>query len=92
MSEIRRSRVQRRHDLWRWAEGIMNGSGAALRSSNRAAPVLHVLTERNEMWCSGGRAMPFVSIRPKYCSACMTLVKEMWDDIGEADDVRGGGS
>jgi hypothetical protein len=34
-----------RVELWRWAERILRGSGASIRASHRAAPLLHLLTE-----------------------------------------------
>lgn len=70
-----------RQEYWRFAERIMNGSGASMRKAHMAAPLLHILTERDEMWCSGGRAMPFVSIAPRYCRTCLALAKDMYDDL-----------
>lgn len=74
------------HALWRWAEGIMHGSGASTRSGHRAAPRLHILARDNGelvMWCSNGKAMPFVSIRSDYCPKCLELARDMWERLND---------
>lgn len=75
--------VPQKHVLWRWAEGVMHGSGASLKSAHRAAPRLHILAEGDLMWCSGGEAMPFVSLRSDYCPECLALARDMWERLNE---------
>lgn len=74
-------------DVWREAERIMNGEGASTRSASQANPVMHILTENDEMWCSGGRAMPFVPLRHRLCSTCLALAREMHDDLSDEGDI-----
>lgn len=73
-----------RTEVWRWAEQIHNGSGAARRSATNANAVLHILAgDRRELWCSGGPSISFQPVpgRERYCPECMGLAADMLDDL-----------
>lgn len=72
-------------NVWRWAENIMQGEGASLRSGLHHSPVMHLLAgDDKRMWCSGGKALAgFVPVKWRPCPTCMTLAREMFAEIGE---------
>lgn len=77
-----------RHDVWRWAADIMSGDGAAQRSAAHGNAVLHILTEGGRLWCSSGPSISFTAVpgRERYCPRCMTLCRDMLDDLWEDEE------
>lgn len=69
--------------IWRWAASIMDGDGVSSRALYRIDPLTHLLAGGLYMWCSGGTALAENTITHKRCPRCMTLARQMLDDLWE---------
>lgn len=76
-------------DVWHWAASVMNGSGAARRSATNANAMLHILSWDGSIWCSGGPSISFQPVpgNERYCPRCMTLCRDMLEDLWDDDDM-----
>lgn len=73
-------------EMFNWAARTMSGDGVARRSWGQPDPPLHVLADHDRLWCTGGPGAALNTVTRRYCRRCLTLAREMWDDLGGDDE------
>lgn len=68
-----------------FASRIMD-EGIARRAQMQVDPPLHIVTERSELWCTGGPANKGENtVTRRYCRQCLTLAREMYADLADEE-------